>query len=161
MYCRSSGEKRKGKLMKWLLIPLCIRSFQREYFIRRKNDDKKEGNGNDCEIKKKCFIGLEGWKIVFRFNYILFTFFPPRGLNLPTPPFNSLEFFFHVFLPFQFPLEWKSLEHYCNFFLLSIRENLILTLPRMYEYTIRSYTKWMDFFPLFVILRDECGKLLL
>lgn len=80
----------------------------------------------------------EGWKIVSRFNYILFRFFfrltkhfililYPDAAIFSTPPttfrllriFSTLFWFFLCFSSssfFQFPLEWKSLEHYCNFF---------------------------------------------
>lgn len=75
---------------------------------------------------KMCSVGLEGWKIVSQFNYILFRFCRPARRAVshsfhspPTPPSTTTTFLpsrvFYVFPPFQFPLEWKSLEHYCNF----------------------------------------------
>lgn len=69
-----------------------------------------------------CSIGLEGWKIVSRFNYILFQIFPSVSQVTPHPHTVCFSFHasreFYVFFSsfFQFPLEWKSLEHYCNFF---------------------------------------------
>lgn len=82
-----------------------------------------------------CFC--EGWKIVSRFNYILFRFF---RLTKHTSSYDYFMFFFFplssihstnliplpraldslansraLSFPPQFPLEWKSLEHYCNF----------------------------------------------
>lgn len=69
-----------------------------------------------------CSVGLEGWKIVSRFNYILFRFSRPVGRAISHSnrrPLQRRLFLpsrvFYVFPPFQFPLEWKSLEHYCNF----------------------------------------------
>lgn len=107
-----------------------------------------------------CSIGLEGWKIVSRFNYILFRFFfhPREALSslhthsLFLPPSSLERFFFMFFLLFQFPLEWKSLEHYCNFFFkpkhLPILPSTSACIP------IHIYTKWMDFCLLFLLCRE-------
>lgn len=122
MYCRSSGEKRKGKLMKWLLIPLCIRSFQREYFIRRKNDDKKEGNGNDCEMKKSALLGLRVGKLFFDSIIFFSHFFHLAGWTFPHHHSTLSSFFFMFFSLFSF----HSNENHLNiivifFFFLSER----------------------------------------
>lgn len=59
---------------------------------------------------KMCSVGLEGWKIVSRFNYILFRFFRPARRTIshpihsePTPPSTTTTFFaFESFLCFSF-----------------------------------------------------------
>lgn len=67
-----------------------------------------------------CSIGLEGWKIVSRFNYILYRFFPPREahhsphqtlLNFPFRLFIPREFFFMFFFLF---FSFHSNENHLN-----------------------------------------------
>lgn len=129
--------------------------------VRRDNSQSPRGRANNVREIKMCSVGLEGWKIVSRFNYILFRFPRParRAIShsirsAPTPPSTTTTFLpsrvFYVFPPFQFPLEWKSLEHYCNF---PSTANGIgfpssSTPPPPVALAIHIYTKWMDFFPL-------------
>lgn len=93
-------------------------------------DPEQEQNNpqEDCRERSKCaLLGLRVGKL-FLDSIIFFSDFFRLARRIPVDSHSSLDFsllpwedflcfFLLRFLPrFQFPPEWKSLEHYCNFF---------------------------------------------
>lgn len=123
------------------------RSIKSEWKKRRRAKtaaDKKEIN---------VFYWAWGYKIVSRFNYILFRFSASRGElgALSTSHLfltKSLERFLCIFFSFFSFHSTESLEHYCNSFLI---------LPRTYI----SHLYKMDGFFFFLLSGCDVGKLLL
>lgn len=119
------------------------------------------GRANTAGDKKFCSIGLEGWKIVSRFNYILFRFFPPREVNRLTPPLLSISHSsplksFHVFSSFFF-FSFHLNENHLNIIVIFFRSSEIVSLPScsppQFEFIQNGWDLSSSFFQ-----RNVCGK---
>lgn len=152
------------------------------------NRAKKGGKGGEqrLQMKKKgnkcVLLGLRVGKL-FLDSIIFFSDFfrLARRTQLallfrlpPSPNFPcrrryqslSMGFFYVFFFLFQFPLEWKSLEHYCNFFPPSKNLLRVHSSPSSRSYNSHLYKMDGFFCASFfsVSLRRRrwgCGKLLL
>lgn len=110
-----------------------------------------------------CSIGLEGWKIVSRFNYILFRFFPPREANsLDFSSFPSFKGEF--FLCFSSFFSFHSNENHLNIIVIffSSSSTCLSFHRRRFSHSQFTFIQngWIfSFFLASVCDGDECGEI--